>query len=240
MLCTPGWYPNNTYSLSDPDEVFNKTQWGRTYDGTVNVCLPSALVFVEKVVSEIKIMFEEAGLWNDNLPPYFHIGGDETPPYSWENSPACDKLYDQDDSVSSKADLFLYFIKKYAKIVDTIGFRIIGWEEVFIQNEEPIDLSVLALNHVPTVMPWNNRWYEQNIKYPYLYANAGYKVIMATASHTYFDHPNDASPNEPGFYWAGRFNDVLKTFSFRPMSFYSNDAVFKDPPDVCIKFGHTK
>ena len=42
-----------------------------------------------------------------------------------------------------------------------------------------------------TIMPWNSRWYEHNIKYPYEYANAGYQVVMSTAAHTYFDHPAD-------------------------------------------------
>ena len=79
---------------------------------------------------------------------------------------------------------------------------------------------------------------EDNIKFYYEYANAGYKVVMAPASHSYFDHPADASPNEPGFYWACRFNDVLKTFSFRPMQFYAN-ADYKrygapyQPGEVC-------
>lgn len=213
---------DDTYSLSDHQEVFNTSQWGRTYDGTVNVCQPSAFVFIEKVVSEIRKMFEEADVWNDMTAPYFHIGGDETPSYSWQHSPACDKLIEEDLSISSREDLFPYFIKRYAKIVDDHGFKVLGWEEVFIQNGEPMDLKELQLKNVPTVMPWNNRWHEENIRYPYTYANAGYKVVMATASHTYFDHPADASPNEPGFYWACRFNDVLKTFSFRPMTFYNN------------------
>ena len=45
---------------------------------------------------------------------------------------------------------------------------------------------------------------------------------MATGTHTYFDHPAEPSANEPGFYWACRFNDLLKTFSYRPLNLYYN------------------
>ena len=38
---------------------------------------------------------------------------------------------------------------------------------------------------------------------------------MTTAAHTYFDHPAEASTNEIGFYWASRFTDLMKVFSFR-------------------------
>ena len=42
-----------------------------------------------------------------------------------------------------------------------------------------------------------------------------YRVVMTTAAHTYFDHPAEASTNEIGFYWASRFTDLMKVFSFR-------------------------
>ena len=35
------------------------------------------------------------------------------------------------------------------------------------------------------------------------------------------DNSNE-SPNENGFYWASRFTDLLKVFSYRPMNFYAN------------------
>ena len=71
-------------------------------------------------------------------------------------------------------------------------------------------------------MPWNSRWDTDNIRWPYDFANAGYQVVMATGAHTYFDHPADASVNEPGFYWATRFTDLVKIFSYRPFHFYNN------------------
>jgi len=40
----------------------------------------------------MKNNYVDAGLWSDEDPPLFHIGGDETPPTSWQNSPMCDKM----------------------------------------------------------------------------------------------------------------------------------------------------
>ena len=97
----------------------------------------------------------------------------------------------------------------------------------------PLELGV-ELNltvGAPIVMPWNSRWDGPNIRLPYLYANEGYKVVMSTGGHTYFDHPAEASPNEAGFYWACRFNDLLKTFSYRPLDFYKN-ADYQDNGDI--------
>ena len=57
---------------------------------------------------------------------------------------------------------------------------------------------------------------------------------MATGAHTYFDHPADASVNEPGFYWAARFTDLIKIFSYRPFHFYNN-ADYHINGQVCTK-----
>ena len=83
---------DETYRLDDPEETYDTSSWGRTFDGTMSPCRPSTFLFIEKVVSEIKNMYIDAGLWSDLDPPLFHIGGDETPPTSWQNSPMCDKM----------------------------------------------------------------------------------------------------------------------------------------------------
>ena len=75
---------NHTFSNSDTDETFPKEKWARYYDGQINVCQNSTYDFLTKIVSEVKAMYVEAGVFtNPNVPPTFHIGGDETPDFAW-------------------------------------------------------------------------------------------------------------------------------------------------------------
>lgn len=39
-------------------------------------------------------------------------------------------------------------------------------------------------------------------------------------SHLYFDHPYEPNPEENGLYWATRFTDTRKVFSFEPENIY--------------------
>ena len=49
-----------------------------------------------------------------------------------------------------------------------------------------------------------------------------FQVILSSATHLYFDQPQEPSPTERGFYWATRYTDTYKTFSFMPDNFYLN------------------
>lgn len=52
-----------------------------------------------------------------------------------------------------------------------------------------------------------------------------FQVIMAQATHLYFDHPYEPDPEERGLYWAPRFTNTRKTFSFMPSDLYANADV---------------
>ena len=106
----------------------------------------------------------------------FHIGGDETPGFAWTESPACDKyMFENDLKIT---DLFTHFIVKYAGIVNKHGFQVAGWEEAFIyRHVRPLEIGKeISLDHPPIVMPWNSRWDGPNIKWPYYFANEGYRL----------------------------------------------------------------
>ena len=49
-----------------------------------------------------------------------------------------------------------------------------------------------------------------------------FPVILAPATHHYFDHAIVAEPNSRGLMWATRFSDLWKAFSFRPMDMNAN------------------
>ena len=170
---------NDTYRLADPNETFTPTGWARYYDDNINVCQESTYAFIEKVVSEVKKMYEEAGLFDPANPPVMHIGGNETPDFAWEESPKCVQ-FKKDHNLTTTNDLFTHHIKRHVKIVSDYGFRVAAWEEAFIVNHERvIDLSELGLQnsrYAPIVMPWNSRWDTDNIRWPYDFANADYQV----------------------------------------------------------------
>lgn len=57
---------------------------------------------------------------------------------------------------------------------------------------------------------------------------------MAQGTHLYFDHPQEPDPEERGLYWAARYIDTRKTFSFMPDNIYAN-ADFKLTGDPITK-----
>jgi hexosaminidase len=48
---------------------------------------------------------------------------------------------------------------------------------------------------------------------------------MSQGTHLYFDHPYEPDPEERGLYWACRFCDSRKTFTFMPDNIYANADV---------------
>ena len=54
-------------------------------DNVMNIAMPSAYRFVRKVLSELRRMYEAAGVELSVV----HIGGDEVPRGAWSDSPIC-------------------------------------------------------------------------------------------------------------------------------------------------------
>ena len=52
-----------------------------------------------------------------------------------------------------------------------------------------------------------------------------FQVVMSQATHLYFDMPQEPDPEERGQYWASRYTDTKKTFSFMPDYLYANSDV---------------
>ena len=69
---------------------------------------------------------------------------------------------------------------------------------------------------------WDNIWEWGVADRAYRLANAGYHVVLSHATHLYFDHPQEASPDERGYYWASRYTDLEKVFGYMPDDVYAN------------------
>jgi hexosaminidase len=70
-------------------------------------------------------------------------------------------------------------------------------------------------------MPWSNVWGWGREDDAYIYANAGYRVVLAHATNLYMDLAYAKDPDEPGYYWAN-FVDDKKTFEYKPFDIFAN------------------
>lgn len=196
-------------------------------DNAINVCLPSTYTFAEKVIDELQ-QYRDAGLKLTT----FHMGGDEVGKGAWSESPACKTLFAKgENGISAVADLKPYFVRRMAEITHARGMNLAGWEDGLMHdptntfNRKQFDNNKVYAN------AWDNIWEWGVADRAYRLANAGYKVILSPATHLYFDHPYEASPNERGYYWATRYSDTAKVFGFMPDNYYANaDKTYEGVP----------
>ena len=98
-------------------------------DNVMNVALPSTYTFIDKVFSEIAIMYQEAGL----TLPSIHIGGDEVPKGAWLGSPLAQTLM-QTENLKDTKQLSEYFFQKAITLLAQKGLKFDGWQEVALHN----------------------------------------------------------------------------------------------------------
>ncbi|XP_053378218.1 beta-hexosaminidase-like [Mercenaria mercenaria] len=187
-------------------------------ENAMNPGMESTYKFVKKVVTEVKKMHE------DIMPlQTFHFGGDEVPYEAWEGSPACMSLIDSEE-VKSSEDLMEYFVSRVADIVAKCDLDVGAWQDGIFPDET--DLVPIARHKFKSknvyVYAWQNVWESGLSGCAYRLANSGYKVVMSQGTHLYFDHPYEPDPEERGLYWACRFCDARKTFTFMPDNIYAN------------------
>ncbi len=194
-------------------------------DNVMCVALPSTYTFMEKVIDEILLMYEDA-----NVPiSTIHLGGDEVPLGTWKGSPLCNALIAENSQLNSTDDLWYYYFDKMKNIFTKRNLSVSGWEEIamrktvmdgkntFIPNPDFANKGFRAY-------VWNNviGWGSEDL--PYKLANAGYKVVLSCVSNLYFDLAYEKAGDEPGSYWGG-FNDIDKPFYFIPFDYYKNTKV---------------
>ncbi|GFR92568.1 beta-N-acetylhexosaminidase [Elysia marginata] len=97
-----------------------------------------------------------------------------------------------------------------------------AWEDGLMEgSNKPFDKSQNPVENI-TAYAWSDVWDWGMTSRTYSLANAGYKVVMTHATHLYFDHPYEPDPEERGYYWATRFTDTKKTFSYNAADVYQN------------------
>jgi len=208
------------YLLSDPDDQSEYSSAQLYNDNIICVCKDAPYTFYETVVDDIIEIYEEAGLTLRTL----HTGGDEVPSGSWEKSPLCNDLLEQNPEISNYRNLQPYFFGRIVEILKARNLTIAGWEEVamsfFPDGTWEANAEFAGQNVLPYV--WNSIWGNQELGYRL--ANGGYPVILCNVNNFYFDFGYNKDPDEPGGYWGG-FNDTKKAFSFIPYDLYKSIKV---------------
>jgi hexosaminidase len=198
------------YRLLDPDDTSEHRSVQYYTDNLVNPCIESTYRFLDKVVTEVREMYDRAG-----APlPMVNLGGDEAPgPNRWQNSPLCQS--NPETAGMTDQQLMDYFFGRWNEIALTVAPRTAGWEDILLGGTGSLRLE----RFVP--LPWQNVWGWGREQAAYQFANDGIPVILAHATNLYMDLAYNKDPDEPGYYWAN-FVDEEKTFTYQPFDIYAN------------------
>lgn len=160
--------------------------------------------FMEDVITEVAPLFPGE---------YFHIGGDECPKTSWKNCPLCQARIRKeglkgDKQHTAEEKLQSYFVQRMEKVVNKLGKKMIGWDEILEGGLAP----------TATVMSWRG---EQG---GIAAASMNHDVIMTPGSAgMYLDqYQGDYKINPVTI---GGFATIEKVYSYNPV------------PDTLAKIG---
>lgn len=206
----------NAYVLNDPEDLSRYRSAQLYSDNVMNPGLPSTYRFIAKVVAEVVSMYRRAGVPLRTI----HVGADELANGAWEKSPACIALMKR-QGFASTADVWDYFYDRVDQILKLHGLHASGWEELGARKT--------TLHGKPKLIPnpafalrgfelfvWNNLDGSEDLAYRL--ANAGYRVVLAPATHLYFDMAHNHDPAEAGVNWAA-YVDLDKMYDFLPTDF---------------------
>ena len=207
----------NEYRLIDPDDksVYKSAQSFK--DNVVSIANESTYKFFKKVIDEIALMYEDAGLKMEEI----HTGGDEVPSGAWTASPLAAQIMKDNPEYKDPKNLQAYFFKRLLKTLGKRDYKIHGWEEVSLLKNPDGSYSTnpefVGKDIIPHV--WNNIFEYGNMDLAYRIANAGYDLILCPASNFYLDDAYDKDPKESGAYWS-MFANTRNTWTFAPYDLY--------------------
>jgi len=163
---------------------------GGIFNGIYNPANAETFKFLNDVLTEVFQLFPDR---------YVHLGGDEVPKETWQNSPACQTLMKQ-EGLTNEDQLQGWFMRRMEKFVSAHGRTMIGWSEILQGG--------LASNAV--VMDWIGGAKEA--------ASAGHDVVMSPTAYCYLDfYQSTNRATEPrGATWGGNLT-LRKVYSFDPM-----------------------
>lgn len=190
-------------------------------DHVMNPGLPSTYAFIEKVATEVAHLHRKAGTPLRTL----HVGADELPNGAWEKSPATRALMQREQLADTNA-VWDYFYNRVDRILRKQGISASGWEELGarkakIRGAHRLIPNPAFIHRGFTLYVWNDLDDAEDLAYRM--ANAGYRTVLAPATHLYFDMSHNKNPDEPGVNWAA-YVDLETVFDFVPFDFVKSPA----------------
>jgi hexosaminidase len=195
------------YSLSDPDDTSVYLGVNEVKDCVINPCMNSTYRFVEHV---IKSLIE---LHKDIQPlTVFHVGGDEVPHNALVQSPICRQFLDQRPELDLHS-LKRYFLQRVNRLAAGLGVAIQSWEDGLARRDEPPPADLTTSWHNENGV-FVNTFLNDRLSNALTFADAGFQVILSSATHLYMDNPHEPDFEERGLAWATTHVDIRKTFNF--------------------------
>ncbi len=148
-------------------------------NNALNPAMEETYVFLEKVFAEIADLFPF---------DYIHIGGDEVDIKSWLASPRAQRLMEA-ENLAGTMELQAYFMGRVRGILQKLGRKLAGWDEV--SHGGGIDPDGVLL------MAWQKQEVTREL------IDQGYEVICTPGQRYYMDMAQASGWYEPGAGWAG-------------------------------------
>ncbi|QIR15188.1 family 20 glycosylhydrolase [Shewanella aestuarii] len=207
----------NEYLLTDANDPTEYSSVQYYNDNTLNVCMESTYHFVDKVISEIAALHQQAG---QPLTTY-HIGADETAG-AWLESPICKAFIANNTyGVTDIKQVGAYFIERVANMLAEKGIQPAGWSDG-MSHTNVANMPKNSQSNVWDVI--SHKGYQR----AHQQANNGWTTILSNPEVLYFDFPYEADPKEHGYYWATRALNSQHIFSFMPGNLPANAEQWLD------------
>ena len=211
----------NKYLLNDFKDQSEYRSAQLYDDNVICICQESSYTFFEKIVEEVKKMYDEANL-EMNI---FNIGADEVPNGAWQKSPICKKFISENKEIQNINDLYNFNLYKLNNILNKYGAKMAGWDDIILKltkkghSETIIKEEMTKLN--PRVYVWNNTWGGGREDMIYKIANLGFEAVMSNSSAFYFDMAKDFDFESKGLSWSG-YVDYKDTWGTEPLNVFNN------------------
>lgn len=160
-------------------------------DFTFNPVDPATDNFLKDILDEVAGLFPDAGV--------IHFGGDEVHFgwQQWPELPGVKKLMEE-EGLQLK-DIETRFNLRFAKVINQLGYKTGGWDEIARTGMDP----------KRSVVFW---WRHDKLKELSLSLSKGYDVVLCPRRPCYFDFVQHAS-HKSGRRWGG-FNPLSDTYGF--------------------------
>ncbi|GLQ17648.1 beta-N-acetylhexosaminidase [Maritalea porphyrae] len=186
--------------LRDPDEPEESYRSIQGYpNNALNPGLPATYKFIETVVEEIADLFPSK---------FIHVGGDEVDENSWMESPAVEKLMNE-ERLNGTMQVQAHFLGKVQKMIKKKGKIVGGWDEV--SHGGGIEKEGGTL-----LFAW------QKAEVGITLAEEGYDVVMTPGQAYYLDMAQSEEWQEPGASWAGTASPQT-TYEFEAAGDFSDE-----------------